>query len=333
MAAITIGQVGAGFGQAVHVPAFRADPRARVVAIAAATPAKAQAVASALSIPSAHGSWRDLVADPDVGLVSIAVPPELQCEIASAAAANGKHLFLEKPVGTTLAEAEQLARIVEGSAVAASVDFLFTRVSAFEAAKRLIDTGAIGTIGSVSVTWRTRTRAHRLGLDSWKLRSSSGGGALNAFASHALHYIEWLAGPIRTIGATMAPSLERDDRLELRCELLDSGAVSVEIDTDFAGPPEHRVVIEGERGDVVLENLTRDTVDGFTFTSPAGSSGPAMGIGDGRIVPVSRLVAELLDAVEVGDHTSPLLGQGVRIQRLLDVARDAARRSRPVPVD
>ncbi len=301
------------------MPAFRIDPRARVVAIAAASPEKARSVAAALDIPHAHASWRDLVADPAVSIVSIAVPAELQCEIAAAAAAQGKHLFLEKPVGTSLDEVRGLAAAIQARRVAATVDFLFARVAAFEDARRAVAAGELGAIGRVRVTWRTRTYAHRMGLDSWKLRSASGGGALHAFASHVFHYLESLAGPVRSMSARMTPDDARDARVDAECELASGGMASIEIDTDFSGEPEHVVELTGALGSLVLENRARDTVAGFarggTPTHPPG------GTADDRIAPVSRIVTELIDAIGAGATASPRLQEGVRVQQLIDAAR------------
>lgn len=317
-----MGQIGAGFGQAVHVPAFRLDPRARVVAISAASGEKARTVAGALGIPRTHASWQELVADPGIALVSIAVPPALQCEIASAAAERGKHLFLEKPVGTSFDAVRALAETARTRGVAASVDFLFARVEAFEEAERAIAAGEIGRVTDVAVRWRTRTYAHRMGIESWKLRSGPGGGALYAFGSHVLQYIETLAGPIRSIAARMEPDGARDDRFEAQCELVSGATTSIIIDANFSGKAEHVIEVTGERGSVVLENRSNDTVDGFTLRLPRGitrRASPAQG--DGRIGPVARIVAELLDAIERDDLSSPRLRQGVRVQTLIDAAQ------------
>lgn len=301
------------------MPAFRRDARARVVALAAASPEKASSVAAALDIPQAHRSWQDLIADPAIGLVSIAVPPVLQPEIAAAAARQGKHLFLEKPLGASLPEVRSLATLVEASRIVASVNLLFARVDVFEEAARLIAAGEIGRITHLEVRWRTRTYAHRMGIDSWKLRSRTGGGALNAFGSHVLQYIESLVGPIRAISARREPA-SQDDRLEARCALANGATASILIDTDFSGETEHTIEVTGDRGALALENRAKDTVGGFVLRSAHGNTEPSAGGGDGRIVPTGRIVSELLDAIESGDTRSPRLHQGVRVQTLIDAA-------------
>jgi predicted dehydrogenase len=304
----------------VHVPAFRLDPRAKVIALAAASLQKASSIAASLDIPRAHATWQDLVADPAIGLVSIAVPPVLQPEIAEAAARHGKHLFLEKPLGASLDQVRSLVALVEAHPIAVSVDLLFARVGVFEEAARLIAAGEVGRVTQLSVRWRTRTYAHRMGIDSWKLRSLSGGGALYAFGSHVLQYVEALGGPIRAISARRQPDATQDDRLEAECALANGATASILVDTDFSGEAEHTIEVSGDRGSLRLENRSKDTVSGFVLRSARGSTEPARGGGDGRIVPAGRIVSELLDAIESGDTRSPRLRQGVRVQTLMDAA-------------
>ena len=89
--------VAASLRRAVHVPAFRADERCRVVGIGAATAGRAREAATALGIERAFDDWQELVASPDLDVVAIAVPPAVQPAVAEAAARAGKHIFCEKP--------------------------------------------------------------------------------------------------------------------------------------------------------------------------------------------------------------------------------------------
>src|SRR5271167_2341818 len=99
---ISVGIVGIGYGQHVLAPAFAADERCQVAAICASTADRAEVVAQRLLIPRALGDWRALVADPEIDVLAIAVPPALQAPLVLAAAAAGKAVFCEKPVAPTV---------------------------------------------------------------------------------------------------------------------------------------------------------------------------------------------------------------------------------------
>src|ERR1051325_8909876 len=102
MAMIAIGVVGCNYGRTVLIPAFRHDPRCQVIALAGADAARAADFAREVKVALAFGGWRELVEDPHVDAVAIAVPPDLQPMVAQRALELGKPLFLEKPLAADL---------------------------------------------------------------------------------------------------------------------------------------------------------------------------------------------------------------------------------------
>ena len=107
---LRVAVIGVGFGQQVHVPAFRADSRCEVTTLCASNEAKAAEIATRLNVPHASGDWRAVVADPEIDAVSIAVPPRLQPQIALEALEHGKSVFCEKPLGAHLHDVMPLRR-------------------------------------------------------------------------------------------------------------------------------------------------------------------------------------------------------------------------------
>jgi len=170
-AAVRVGVVGLQFGVNVHVPAFRADGRSVVVALAGRDAERTQTAASALGIPRAYADWRDLFADDGIDAVSIAVPPSEQPAIIRAAALLGKHIFCEKPLATTVAEAESALECVRRTGVVHAIDFLFPEIEAWQRAWSLLRDGAIGKPRHFSYRWQLGHLARAVRIDSWKTRS------------------------------------------------------------------------------------------------------------------------------------------------------------------
>jgi predicted dehydrogenase len=116
---LRIGLIGAGpWARMVHAPAIAAYPGTELVSV------WARRSDAAAELAAAHGAR--VAADPDeligaVDAVAFAVPPGVQAEIAVRAAAAGRHLVLEKPIGATVADAERLAGAVADAGVAALV--------------------------------------------------------------------------------------------------------------------------------------------------------------------------------------------------------------------
>ena len=90
------------------IPGLLKAERCEVVAIASRDAAQARTVADELGIPTAHGSYEALLADPDVDVVYIPLPNHLHAEWTIAAARAGKHVLCEKPLAMTAADAERM---------------------------------------------------------------------------------------------------------------------------------------------------------------------------------------------------------------------------------
>ena len=97
---IRLGIVGCNYGRTVQLPAFRADPRCEVIALASSNVVRAAEFARAANVPKAYGDWRGLVEDDAVQAVAIATMPALQAQIAVRALDLGKPVFETTTVGT-----------------------------------------------------------------------------------------------------------------------------------------------------------------------------------------------------------------------------------------
>src|ERR1700730_11516243 len=278
---LKIGVIGLRFGTDVHVPAFRNDPRCEVSAIAGRDLAQVTARARRLGVPCPFDDWRALVDLPDIDAVGIAVPPAAQPPIIVYAAEHGKHVFCEKPVAASVADARLALAAVERSGVVHGIDFIFPEIAAWRQAQGLLAEGAIGRVVHFAYTWRVETYASRTNADTWKSRPDEGGGALGNFVSHAFHNIEWLFGPIRRIPMFACPTGPRTGRavdaiIELEGDV--SGNLSVCTDA-FLGSG-HRIEIYGERGTLTLQNPTADYASGFRLTLDPRATGALAAVPD-----------------------------------------------------
>jgi predicted dehydrogenase len=115
---VRLGYVGCGFmAQKVHLPNFANIPECRLVALAEVREDLGRAVQAQYAIPRLYASHQELAADPDVEAVALSAGYSLQGEMARDLLRAGKHVFMEKPMATTVAQAEQiLAAAREGGA-------------------------------------------------------------------------------------------------------------------------------------------------------------------------------------------------------------------------
>ncbi len=137
----------ARIGMEKVIPAMQRGAHVEVRAIASRSPATAQEAARKLSIPRAHGSYQELLADPEIEAVYNPLPNHLHVPITLEAARAGKHVLCEKPIALTAAEAEKLreCRVLVMEA------FMVRFHPQWHHARDLIRAGRIGTLRAVQV--------------------------------------------------------------------------------------------------------------------------------------------------------------------------------------
>jgi predicted dehydrogenase len=141
-----IGVVGAGFiVRDVQLVAYR-EAGFRVAAIASRTPAHAHAVAAARGVPQAYDTVDELLADPRLDIIDIAVPPRVQLEVVRAAVRHPhvRGILAQKPLAPTLGEAAEIVRLCEDAGVVLAVNQNMRFDHGVRALKALLARGDLG---------------------------------------------------------------------------------------------------------------------------------------------------------------------------------------------
>jgi predicted dehydrogenase len=336
---IRVGIIGSNFGRQVLLPAFRADPRCVVAAIAGTDMAKTRDIAQAEGIAQPFTDWRAVTDHADIDAVAIAVLPRLQPEIAVRALKAGKAVFAEKPLADGIDGAIAIHNQASASGLPVIVDFEFCELPAWQSAKALIDDGALGALRHVVVTWQIENQATRMRLKSWKTSAAEGGGALGNFVSHCFYYLEHLCGPLRDLSARLF-ALPRDvapseSSVSLAGTFQSGAGLQLAMSAASYLGSGHRIEFYGEEGTLVLSNPTIDYMRGFELfyaKRPAASlervdcpDPDRDRYPDGRIAPVARLAKRWFDAIEQKTTPIPGIRDGVRVQELIDAARRSHR--------
>jgi predicted dehydrogenase len=214
---VRVGFIGAGRISDLHAIEYRSNKNAAIVAIADVNLSQAEMRARAWGFPDAHiySDYRKLLDDPSVDAVEILLPHHLHAAVTLAALDAGKHVSLQKPMTTRLADADLL---VERSRTATGVLRVFENFIFYPPttkAKELIDQGAIGTPQTIRIKsnpGRSRTAWEvPAAADSWRQdMSQSGGGPLAFDDGHHKFATAWhfmgLAEEVHAwIGSTERP--------------------------------------------------------------------------------------------------------------------------------
>jgi len=205
--------VGFGWMGRVHTQAYarvlhhypRLPLRPELVTVAEEVPGRAEEAAAQFGFASTARDWREVARDPRVQAVSITAPNFLHREIGVAMAEAGKHIWIEKPVGLTPADAQAVADAVAKAGVQGAVGFNYRNAPAVEAARELISSGAIGTVTHVRIRLFSDYAAHPDGALTWRYERERGGsGVLGDLASHGADLARYLLGDIASLTADTA---------------------------------------------------------------------------------------------------------------------------------
>lgn len=202
-----IGLIGTGFMGKTHAlawgavgPVMGAHPPVRLELLCDAPADRAQAMAAQFGFRRSTGDWQALVDDPRVDVVSITTPNSMHCDMALAALKAGKHVWCEKPMALTLAEAEEMARAANASGCKTLLGYNYIRNPAFRHAQRLIAAGRIGRPvhfrGWVDEDYQADPDLPW----TWRARKSDAGlGALGDLGCHLVSMTLGLMGPIASL--------------------------------------------------------------------------------------------------------------------------------------
>ncbi|MFJ3659664.1 Gfo/Idh/MocA family protein [Streptomyces sp. NPDC090119] len=211
--ALGVAVVGFGWMGRVHTQAYARLPhhyprlplRPELVTVAEEVPGRAEEAAAQYGFATATRDWREVAADPRVQAVSVTAPNFLHREIGVAMAEAGKHLWIEKPVGLSGADARAVADAVAMAGVQGAVGFNYRNAPAVEAARELIVSGGIGRVTHARVRLLSDYAAHPDGALTWRYERDRGGsGVLGDLASHGADLAYFLLGDIASLAADTA---------------------------------------------------------------------------------------------------------------------------------
>ena len=239
----------AAIGLKKVIPAMQQGQYTSVVAIASRDLAKAQEAATALGIPTAYGSYEELLADPNIDAVYNPLPNQLHVPWTVRAAEAGKHVLCEKPLSLTVAEAESLLAIRSRTGVKIGEAFMIRSFPQWLRLRELLKQGRIGDPRSIVGVFSY------FNIDPANIRNqvASGGGALMDIGCYLIHASRYAFAnePTRVVAL-----IDRDPQMHtdrLTSAILDFSAGQSIFTCSTQLVPYQRVHFLGTRGRIEIE--------------------------------------------------------------------------------
>ncbi len=337
-----VGIIGAsaarGWAKDAHVPAVQGLTGLELVAVAAGSEEKAQAAAKAFGARSGYASGLDLIKDPAVDIVTVAVKVPDHRELVLAALAAGKHVYCEWPLGKNLPEATEMAEAAKSAGVRTAIGLQLRSSVAVLQARKALGEGAIGRPLTARIISNTAAfgpqveAAMKFGEDAANgvtLVTIQGAhtfdlaiAVLGGFAS--LSALTTTQYPQVTIAAEAAsqPRTTRD-HVFLQAQLASDVALGIEV----AGgrPPEaptHFEVI-GTEGTLALRGGAMRGVQSGRLQLEIKDKPQSLDEGEVASLPeaaanVAGIYAMLRDDILNGTATAPDFSHAVQLTRLVD---------------
>jgi predicted dehydrogenase len=326
----------------------RLADRVEVTVACSRTMERARDVAKRFGIPRWTTSYHEAVGSDEADAVLNLTPLSLHVEVTLAALAAGRHVYSEKPLAPTSAEAMLIAEHAERSAcvvVAAPCVLLFPQV---RRAKEIVESGELGPVFSA--------RGHgQGGVPPWdgylsdpSPYFSRNGGPLLDMAVYPLHALTWLLGPVREVCALSAKTragfdivdgpfagqsvpVEAPDAWHLVLRLEEGTLASVEAENCASGALAPELELRGERGvlGISLLDVSRPV------RVHAGDETRS------EIIPHERTagpdhvlgVEHLADCIERRAEPVASVGHALHVIQVLEAAARSAEEGRVISVD
>jgi predicted dehydrogenase len=238
---VRVACVGLGWWSDVLADAMQRSGRLRIVACYSRSPDKRRAFAAKYGCSPAD-SYEAVLRHPEVEAIVNTTPNNVHLETTAAAAAAGKHVFLDKPIANTVADALAITRCCRAAGVVLAVGYQRRRESPFRWMRSQVEAGSFGRLVNAEANI-SRDRLGKVELGSWRYTADGmPGGVMLQIGIHYTDVLAYLLGPVKTVSAALAQLVLPGDNPDVASLVLEheSGALAT-LNASYASAAENYV--------------------------------------------------------------------------------------------
>ena len=333
------GVIGAGVWGETHLMAYAAEPLARLVGVCDLNADLARQRAEQYGALMWTTDWRELLSRDDIDAVSIVTPDFLHREMAVAAAQAGKHVLLEKPMATSVEDAEAIAAAAREAGVILMVDFHNRWNPAMVQIKDAADAGELGELQVASLRLND-TIWVPTGMLSWGAKST----VVWFLGSHSVDLVRWLfrdevarVYAVSRSRVLKGMGLDTPDFFHYILELKRGGVAHIEncwiMSESMPTVFDFKLELIGSEGTVFADCSSHRMVQKYV---KAGASYPDVAVRvniHGRAAGFGvESIRAFVRAVALGEPLPVSIEDGVENTRVLVAVHESARTGQPVQV-
>ena len=188
----------------------------------------------------AYPSYEALLAERSIEAIINTTPNAAHLETTRAAAEAGKHVFLDKPIANTIADARAITEACRRAKVVLALGYQRRRESHFRWVKRQIHEGQFGVLVNAEANI-SRDRLGQIDLTSWRYTAEGmPGGVMLQIGIHYTDVLEYLLGPVKAVNGQFVRLVLPGDNPDVASLILEheSGALST-LNASYASASEY----------------------------------------------------------------------------------------------
>ena len=236
---VRVACIGMGWWSDVLADAIQRSGKIKIAACYTRSPDKRAAFAKKYGCQPA-ASYEAILADPKIEAIVNTTPNDVHLPTTRAAAAAGKHVFLDKPIANNVSEARAITACCRKAGVILAMGYQRRRESHFRWIKQQIDAGAFGKLVNAEANI-SRDRLGQVDLNSWRYQAAGmPGGVMLQIGIHYTDVLEYLIGPIKAVRGHFSQLVLPGDNPDVASLILehDSGALST-LNASYASASEY----------------------------------------------------------------------------------------------
>ena len=204
--------IGCGtIANAAHIPSYMNNPNVEIKYFCDIIPERAEKAVAEYGCGTVITDYKDALADPEIIAISVCTPNNVHAEISIAGMKAGKHVLCEKPAARTHAEALEMKQVQNATGMILNIGVVNRFNDHVNLIKKYIDSGALGEVYRVYVSFRAHRSIPGLG-GAFTTKEIAGGGALIDWGVHYLDIVMYCCGDpkINTVSAEAFCKLGKD---------------------------------------------------------------------------------------------------------------------------
>ena len=236
---VRVAAIGMGWWSDVLADAIKRSGKLRIVACYTRSADKRDKFAAKYGC-RAEPSYEAILANPDIEAITNTTPNNVHLETTRAAAAAGKHVFLDKPIANTVSDGFAIAECARKAGIVLALGYQRRRESHFRFIKRQIDDGAFGKLVNAEANI-SRDRLGQIDLSSWRYQAAGmPGGVMLQIGIHYTDVLDYLMGPIKAVSGRSAQLVLPGDNPDVAGLVLEheNGAIST-LNASYASASEY----------------------------------------------------------------------------------------------